>query len=405
MTLSLSAVLAVTLFAAADEPRLRIEGNGTDLAGTPLLAALPEALDVPDGSYRLVSDDNDGPPLPATIDTDRSHRQLACVLDRLGAEQSRRFRLVAAVASGSNPGIEASRTESGGLAFNTGGKPFATYVLGERKPYLYPLIGPTGAPFTRAYPMAVVPGEDQDHPHQRSFWFTHGDVNGVDFWASDPLNRASSRQGTIRETGRPRLLAGPVFALLRTTDDWLDAEGRKVCEDERTLRLWDAGQARFLDLEVTIRASEGPVTFGDTKEGTFGLRVPSSLDVTRNMGGRIVNAEGIKDQAAWGKASPWVDYTGPVEGQTVGIAILDHPDSFRHPTTWHVRDYGLFAANPFGYHDFGMDRRGDHTVAEGQTITFRYRVVLHTGDTGQAGIAAHYAAFAQPPRVVVEPTP
>src|SRR5262249_14260999 len=136
--------------------------------------------------------------------------------------------------------------------------------------------------------------------------------------------------------------------------------------------------------EITLKATAGPVTFGDTKEGMFGLRVASSMDVKNKKGGKITNAEGITDDDAWGKESPWVDYTGPVEGKTVGVAILNHPDSFRFPTTWPVRTYGLFAANPFGGHDFGQKRSGEHVVPAGGSIRFAFRVILHEGDTASA---------------------
>ena len=57
-------------------------------------------------------------------------------------------------------------------------RPLTTYrPMSGSKPIFYPVIGPTGDPFTRSYPMENVPGEDRDHPHQRSFWFTHGSVN------------------------------------------------------------------------------------------------------------------------------------------------------------------------------------------------------------------------------------
>ena len=155
---------------------------------------------------------------------------------------------------------------------------------------------------------------------------------------------------------------------------------------------------------MTITASDGPVTFGDTKEGTFGLRLASSMNVNRKTGGRIVNAEGITDTDAWGKASSWVDYSGPVNDETVGVAILNHPESFRYPTTWHVRDYGLFAANPFGYDDFKYkDAPGDHTIPAGESIRFRYRVILHLGDTEAAGIPAAFMAYAEGPAVEVRP--
>ena len=260
------------------------------------------------------------------------------------------------------------------------------------------MIGPTDRTVTRHFPMNDVPGETKDHPHHRSLWFTHGAVNGVDFWTELP------KHGTIRETSRPTVASGSGFGMIRTEDAWVGPDGVAVCDDERVARFYDTHQARVMDLDVTIKATHGPLTFGDTKEGTLGLRVASSMDVDRKGGGRIVNAEGLQDAAAWGKPSTWVDYSGPVEGKTVGIAILNHPDSFRHPTPWHVRTYGLFAANPFGLHDFDPKAgvRGDHVLPAGQSLTFRHRIVLHAGDAAEGKVAQAYLAYAKAPEVNVE---
>ena len=264
------------------------------------------------------------------------------------------------------------------------------------KPFLFPLIGPTGAWYTRSYPMGLVAGEDRDHRHQRSFWFTHGKVNGTDFWSEE------KGHGTIKETARSTMVSGPVLARLRTADDWIAPDGSKVCADERVLTVTQAGSARIVDFEVTLKAAHGPVVFGDTKEGMFGLRVASSMDVNRKKGGKITNAEGLVDDHAWGKASPWVDYIGPVAGKTVGIAILNHPRSFRYPTTWHVRTYGLFAANPFGWHDFGLGKSGEYTLASGENLWFGYRVILHSGETASARIPDAFASYCQPARIEIK---
>ncbi len=137
--------------------------------------------------------------------------------------------------------------------------------------------------------------------------------------------------------------------------------------------------------------------FGDTKEGSFGIRVPESMTVDAKRGGRIVNSDGKTDQAAWGQPAAWVDYHGPVEGETLGIAILNHPSSFRYPNRWHVRTYGLFAANPFGKKEFGASDGpgGEATLARGETLTLRYRVILHQGDEKEARIAEAFDAYAK----------
>jgi len=275
------------------------------------------------------------------------------------------------------------------------GKLFTRYVTrGANKPYFYPLVGPTGVPITRHYPMREVEGETRDHPHHRSFWFTHGDVNGVDFWSE------SSKAGKTEHSAYEALESGPIFGRLRARVNWIAPDGKKVCEDVREMRVYNTTQGRLLDFEVTILATNGPVVFGDTKEGTFGIRVATSMDVTGGNG-HIVNSKGDKDRDTWGKRAEWCDYYGPVNGEVVGIAVMDHPTSFRHPTYWHVRDYGLFAANPFGLRDFTGDRsaNGSHTVPAGGRVTFRYRIYLHKGSAEQARVADVAYAYANPPKV------
>lgn len=256
-------------------------------------------------------------------------------------------------------------------------------------PILWPIIGPTGKPLTRSYPMGKGTGEREDHPHHRSLWFTHGDVNGLSFWHRE----------TIRHREFVAMQSGPQ-GLLVTKNDWIAPDGTRVCEDERQLAFGTDGDTRWIDFAVTIKATDQDVRFGDTKEGTFGVRVAASIKVDARLGGRIVNAEGLTDQEAWGKRSAWVDYFGPVDDQIVGIAIMNHPNSFRFPTYWHVRTYGLFAANPFGWHDFtgSAQQDGSYTIPKGQSIKLSYRVLLHRGDQQQARIAEHFARYTEQDR-------
>jgi hypothetical protein len=379
--------------ASAEGWRVKVQGRGADLGETPVVAELK--VEVPPGDYVLRSDD-DNTSLPAQVFLDDGKRYLAVVLDHVTASAPRQYTLRREPKSElTPPGVELRRTGSN-VEVVVGGKPLTEYRTDDGpKPYYFPVIGPTGAAVTRAYPMKTVEGEDKDHPHQRSLWFTHGKVNGVDFWSE------MKGHGSIKETAKKTVVGGSAVGLIRTTDDWIGPDGRKVCEDERVVRFYDTAKGRVFDFDITLKATDGPVTFGDTKEGMFGVRVASSMDVDKKKGGKITNAEGLTDEKAWGQPSPWVDYTGPVEGETLGVAILNHPESFRHPTTWHVRTYGLFAANPFGWHDFGQKRSGDHTLKPGESIRFRYRLILHTGDTASAHLPQAYQAYTSPPTIEV----
>ncbi len=379
--------------ATADGWRVTVRGGAVDLGETPIVTEVNDEFSP--GVYQL-EPASGGEGMPAQVFQDGARRLLAFILPPLAAGRTAIYSLERRRIQDSDysRGIWfRPRRDSVEVLLDQDN--FAGYrVDSGTKPIIHPLVGPTNDPYTRAYPMYLVPGEDHDHPHQRSCWFTHGKVNGIDFWSE------VGKCGSIKQTSRQVTVEGLVLARLATKNDWLGPDGKVVCRDDRTVTFYRTHDSRVIDFEFTIHASDGPVTFGDTKEGMFGIRVASSMNVTRKTGGRITNAEGLVDEKAWGQASPWVDYVGPVHEKMVGIAVLNRPDSFRFPTTWHVRTYGLFAANPFGWHDFGKPERGDYTVPDGKSVTFGYRVILHAGDTKAAGIDRAFSAYAKP--LVVE---
>jgi hypothetical protein len=285
------------------------------------------------------------------------------------------------------------------LRVEINGKLFTEYHFKDTpRPYCYPVLGPEDLPMTRNWPMKDLPNETHDHPHHRSLWFAHGSVDGQDFWSEQ-----KDFGKTIHESFS-EISSGKSMGVIRSKNKWVAHDGSVKCTDERTLRFYNLpASERMLDFEITIYASNGDLTFGDTKEGTMAIRLNETMRLKPNEAnvgkptGHIVNSQGIRDGATWGKRANWCDYYGPVEGKTVGVAIFDHPQNPRHPTWWHVRDYGLFAANPFGEHDFeGLKNNktaGNFVVRAGQSVTFRYRFYFHEGDEKQAKVAEHYADY------------
>src|SRR6185436_789178 len=86
-------------------------------------------------------------------------------------------------ASGAENVFTIDRTANGGVEVKLDGKLFAGYVVDQaNKPYLWPVIGPTGKSMMRAFPMEQVEGEQRDHPHHRGITFGHENVNGTDTW-------------------------------------------------------------------------------------------------------------------------------------------------------------------------------------------------------------------------------
>ncbi|MGH9667228.1 MAG: PmoA family protein, partial [Bryobacteraceae bacterium] len=152
---------------------------------------------------------------------------------------------------------------------------------------------------------------------------------------------------------------------------------------------------RMIDFDITLTPHR-KITFGDTKEGTFAIRLAADLQADGKHTGHIINAQGDQgEKDCWGVKSDWVDYYGELNGEKLGVAIFDHPKNPSHPVRWHVRAYGLFAANPFGLSDFVHDksRHGGLTIEPGQTLRFRYRVIIHPGDVDSANIAGLYKKY------------
>ncbi len=287
--------------------------------------------------------------------------------------------------------VQIDRKSDTELNVSIGGKPFTTYrVKSGAKPIMWPLYGPSGKEMTRGYPMREPSKlEKKDHIHHRSFWFTHGDVNGISFWHEQGGNGEIVHREFLNVSSGDK-------GVIATRNDWVGPDGKKLCEDYRSFVFAGNDSSRWIDADITVKAAYGDVKFGDTKEGCFGVRVAGSMRTELKDGGHIMTSEGKTDKTAWGTAASWVDYYGPVDGETAGVAILNHPSSFRFPTYWHVRTYGLFAANPFGLHNFkGKEHDGSHSMKKGESFTLRYRVLLHAGDTDEGGVKDAFQQYSK----------
>ena len=294
------------------------------------------------------------------------------------------------------------------------GQLFTEYVFKDvPKPYCYPIIGPGGSPMTRKWPLEEGKDEEHDHPHHQGLWFGHQIVNSNNFWT------IGAGTGKIVQESLVSAISGEKSGSITTQNKWVAKDGAVVLRDERTLRFYNRTDGRIMDYDVTLKATEGDVTFGDDKDGMMAIRVAETMRVLKFSAkgekvkpgdGHIVLSTGVSDNGessmaakeakreavTWGKHAVWCDYYGPVDGKTVGVAIFDHPGNPRHPTWWHVRDYGLFAANPFGRHYFENlpdKSAGNLVVPAGQSVTFRYRIYFHEGDEQQAKVAEHYAEY------------
>ncbi len=270
------------------------------------------------------------------------------------------------------------------------GKPFTTFHYGNEsgKPYLAPIRSASGKIITRHYPMEQIPGESRDHVHHTGLWFSYDDVNGTKFWENDP---SYTKPHLGRIVVRNAEWKGDV---LTARMEWRDSAGKVLLVEQRDMTFAPDPKLRTIDFRILLTAANEDVTFGDTKEGAFAIRLAEPF--TERRGGKMVDADGRTGMVkVWGKRSNWVDYTAEIDGERLGVAMFDHPSNPRHPTYWHARDYGLFALNPFGQNAFDPEKEESHwKLPKGQNLTFRWRVVVHPGDAETGHVADLYREYA-----------
>ena len=196
-------------------------------------------------------------------------------------------------------------------------------------------------------------GETKDHPHQKSAWFSHGDVivegitpklkvgsvTGFDFWSETPV----AGKIVCVEVGTPKVDKN--HGQIATRNEWRAPDGTKLLDESRVIHFYQFADASLFVFDIDLHASVAALTFGDTKEGSFGIRINDAI-CEKTGKGKLENAEGkVGEKAVWGQPSAWCDYSGPINGTEVGLAILDDPAN-SPKACWHSRAYGLMAPIP-----------------------------------------------------------
>jgi hypothetical protein len=270
------------------------------------------------------------------------------------------------------------------------GKPYSNLKYGAHigKPYLHPLRTASGKAVTRGFPDDPQEGELTGQPHQVGIWTGHEKVNDIDFWETHPTYTRPRKLGRVVFKDVTRMAPGKESGELAFVADWVSPDGAAVVtETERVVFHTSKDGTRAIDVDMTIHPNQR-ATMSDHTDGIFGIRLGKAFE-ERN-GGKIRNFTGMTGaDAIYGQRSPWVTYEGDLEGEKVGVTVMDHPSNFNFPTRWHVRTWGnLNAANfaeahfyhepplrpqplPKGWRDISV------TLEKGEEMRFRYRVLIH----------------------------
>jgi Methane oxygenase PmoA len=269
------------------------------------------------------------------------------------------------------------------ISFQREGQEIARYHYGTNlnRPFLFPLIGPAGAPLTRM----GHPRDPVGHSHHNSAWIAHHDVNGVTFWG----DRGTNAGRIVHQRLEPLLDDAGDVASVTAHNAWMDRSNRPLLLERRQMVVTLLPRKEYLvvlDLEFTVPKGRGAVTFGATPFGLAAVRMAKSIGV-RDGGGRIRNSEGgVDEKGVFWKSAKWVDYSGVSTGSTVeGITLMDHPMNPRHPSAFHVRDDGWMGAC--------LSHGGPVAVEPGRGLRVRYGLYVHAGLPEPAAIETRWNEF------------
>ena len=378
-------------------PTLTVNAGFHNREGCPIIVN----VDHPDvsqfvGRDVVLTDSESGDVISAQcyVGDDGTSTTLAWVLEGLAAGDSRTYTLSEGTIAG-GAGVELQEhAETIDVTLN--GRPFTTFRYGKAqfRPYFYPVLGPNGCEVTRGETSDI----SKDHVHHRSLYVAYGEVNDVDLWGEGKNSGRVVHQAFTQKHG------GVSVGRIYTENTWETQTGEVIMADNQNFRIYNLAEAAaILDLDLSFIASAGDVHFGDTKEGgLMSIRVHPAMNASD--GGEIENAfGGINEGETWGKRANWCDYSGVVDGTSVGLAVFDHIVNPRYPTYWHVRNYGLMGTNIFGSGTFERDasKDGSYTLEHGQSMHFRFRVLVHAGDATVGKVAQKYHDFINPPGVEI----
>jgi Methane oxygenase PmoA len=277
----------------------------------------------------------------------------------------------------------------GRVAFCVDGVEKAGYEFGEQttRPFLFPLVGPSGSTLTRmGHPNPV------GHEHHKSVWFGHQKVGGVNFWEEQPATDIRIRHRRVQI-----LRDGHNWGGMAAELDWWGG-GRAILTQQLTIAIeptTDGGYA--LDLQSIFESpGGGPVELGQTHFGFLGVRVAKTMS-EQFGGGHLTDSHGSRGEAAiFSKQGPWVDYSGPIApGKVEGICFMDHPSNPNHPVRWHVRRDGWMGA--------AFNHDAPYGVARDHALSLRYRLLVHSGPAVIEALNSEWASFADLPAYVIVP--
>lgn len=340
------------------------------------------------------------PLIPVQVD---AQRQATFVLPELLAGKSKTYRLIEVKTSPQTIAKAALSADQSQLDLNVAGRKALSFVTKPRGAvgseiksvflrggYIHPVYTPSGRIVTDDYP--------SDHYHHHGIWFawTKTEIEGghPDFWnVHDGTGRVEfeSLDGTWN---------GPVHAGFKSRQRYVALTGgapKTALNEGWEVRLYNVGQGNpkffMFDVVATQRcATASPLILDEYRYGGMGFR--GHRDWKDRSKISFLTSEGKTRADGNATRARWCHIGGPVDGQQVGIAILDHPANFRAPQPMRINP-----DDPF--FNYAPSQMGKFEIKPGDELVLRYRFVVTDGAPNTSELNRLWADIENPTQVTV----
>jgi hypothetical protein len=256
------------------------------------------------------------------------------------------------------------------------------YRKQEGHPYFHPLSLTDGPELTSLRPA--------DHVWHRALWFSWKYINGLNYW--DPELPAGQTEVIDVKTE----LGTDHSAQIKMSISYHPRHKPAVLTEQRTLTVSapDDNGSYYIDWLSIFTAGANDVILdrtglpGEENGKSYGGYAGLSLRMApHTKSWQFLSSEGPLKPESRGTKARWVDFTGGIaEDRFAGVAVFDHPDNPRHPSSW-----WLSASMP--YWSPAVIFHKPYTLPAGKTLTLRYRILIHAGRADKNVLESEWKEF------------